>query len=405
MEKKIVLLFEIPPVVTYARRYDYQTLIDAGYQLDVCDMSGLISVHHSMSKNRIDDKANVENHSFYERIEFEKYIDGLSKGVFIWSTFQLTAEYYWIFKIISNHYYGFICNIDYVLPRSELRKKEKSYWTKWSLSRIANAVLYRIPRRWIPVRKADAVITYGLGDEQRKLNNVLYDAHTVVELTNTIDYNECTWALEQMAEDDINDLPKNYIVFIDEYMPYHPDGLMRGKNIDAAKYYLEVETFLFRISNLMGLPVVIAAHPKADYKKHSECYRGMQVIQFKTNELIQRASFVVTHLSIAISMVLVCRKSYMLITTDDVENKIYIGGVIEDYENNLKCKVINISTSLSDENLQIEINKAQSMSTEYYDEQILKYKLPDGHPNEQRSFGEIMIKAMKRVEAGESKKI
>lgn len=405
MEKKIVFLFEVPQVPTYARRYDYQTLIDAGYQLDVCDMSGLISEFHSVNKNEIKDKATVNNYSFHERLEFKKYIDSLHKGAFIWSTFQLTAEYYWIFKTISNHYYGFICNIDYVLPRSTSRKTEKSYWTKWSLSRIANAVLYRVPRKRLPIRKADAVITYGVGDEQRKLNNVLYDEHTIIELTNTIDYNECTRALEQITEDAITDLPKDYIVFIDEYMPYHPDGLMQGKHINGTKYYQEVETFLRRMSNLMGIPVIIAAHPKADYQKHSECYQGMQVIQFKTNELIQRARFVVTHLSIAIGMILICRKPYMLITTGDVENMFYTDGMIKDYESNLKCKVINISTDLSDADLQIEINKAQSMSTEYYDEQILKYKLPNGHPNEQLSFGKIMIKTLKRVEAGESKKI
>lgn len=405
MDKKIVILFEVHPVITYERRYDYQTLINGGYAIDVCDMSGLTSRFYSAGKSNIKDTAYVNNYSFYSRVEFNRYINSLNDTVFIWSTFQMTAEYYWIFRIISKRHYGFICNVDYVFPRSASSRIDRNCWMKWSWSRIKNAILYRIPRKYIPIRKADAVITYGAGDEQRKLNNVLYDKHTVVELTNTIDYNECTRALAQISKNMITDLPEKYIVFIDEYMPYHPDGLKMGMHIDGAKYYQEVENFLQRVSNQMDMPVIIAAHPKADYKEHSECYQGMRVIQFRTNELIRGARFVVTHLSIAIGMILVCRKPYLLITTEDVKNVIFDDRMAEDQERDLNCKTINISENLTEKDLRIEISKANNLSKEYFDEQILKYKLPQGHPNEQLSFGEIVIKAMKKVEESESKKI
>ena len=407
MEKKIVILYEVYPVETYARRYDYQTLNDAGFSIEECDLSPLLSQLHSAAPTAArEDTPQRKYRCFRSREAFRTYIASLGEDAFIWSTFQLTAEYCWIFRLISRRRYGFICNVDYVFPRTASRKKEKSYWTDLSPRRVKNAVLYRLPRRLIPIRKADAVVTYGAGDVQRKLNNVLYDAHTRVELTNTIDYNESIRALKRAEKDSIPGLPEKYVVFVDEYMPYHPDGLRLGLRIDGERYYREVEGFLHRVSALTGMPVVIAAHPKADYTLHAECYRGMKIVQFKTAELLQGAQFVVTHLSIAIGMILACRKPFLLITTDEVSRVIHKGGLTEDQERDLQCRAVNISEELSDEMLQERIAEVQKgMDAAYFDGQIAKYRLPEGHPNEGLSFGDVMIKAMKRVGTDESEKI
>ena len=404
MEKKIVILFEVHPVVTYSSRYDYQAYIQAGYQLDICDLSGVISDLYSNKDDKPKDSEGIRYYAFQSKKQFKQYVNNLDNNAFIWSTFQLTAEYWWIFKLISRHRYGFICNIDYVIPRSKSRIKQKNYWTNLSWHRVSNALLYRTPRKYIPIRKADAVITYGEEDIQRKLNNVLYDEHTIIELTNTIDYNACVKALSQNTDDDLN-LPDDYIVFIDEYMPYHPDGLKLGMHIDEIMYYQEVETFLRRVSAIMGIPVMVAAHPKADYKLHSECYQGMRIIQFKTAELIKKAKFVITHLSIATSMILISRKPYLLITTDEVDRVIHANGINEDWEKDLEKKEINISNELSDDDLQYQIKQAQETGQDYYDRQIHKYKLPEGHPNESLTFGEIVMKTMRKVEAIESKEV
>ncbi len=399
MGRKIVLLFEIHPVITYARRYDFKSLLNAGYVVDICDLANLCSMDYG-GKSTIEESIGIKNYSFEGKKEFKKYIDSQEKDTFIWSTFQLTAEYFWVFKTISKYRYGFICNVDYVMPRSTSRILKKRYWTKWSWSRIKNAILRRCPQSLLPVRKADAVITYGEGDVQRKLDNVLYDEHTVVELTNTIDYNECINALSLNGNEEIKDLPEKYVLFIDEYIPYHSEGLKRGMRVDASKYYREVETFLQRVSKIMGLPIIVAAHPIANYSLHLECYQGMRIIQFQTAELILKAKLVITHLSTVVGMILVCNKPYLLITTHDLERIIY-GELTEPAEYDLKCKVINVSMGLTDDEIKKEMNESFNRNKAYYETQILKYRLPKGHPNESLSFGEIMIKAMKRVEIGE----
>ncbi len=405
-KKKVVMLFEIPPVVTYARRYDYQTLIDNGFQLDICDLSSFLSDSYRDYNATSENSYSINNYKFCDKNEFVRFIKKLSRSTFIWSTFQLTAEYYWIFKIIEKYRYGFICNIDYVVPRGKGRFKEHRFFSDLSWHRLSNAVLLRVPKYLLPVRKADAVITYGEGDVQRKLNNVLYDTHTVIELTNTIDYNECKRALFHNSMEIEEKLPKRYIVFIDEYMPFHPDAISLGMKIEAAKYYEEVESYLDRVSQLFNMPVVIAAHPKADYSKHPECYKGKTILQFKTAELVKNAKLVITHISIAISMALICKIPFLLISTDEVEKTIYAMGQTKDFEEDLGRKAINVSMQLSDEEIIKQINEALSIDDNYFDEQLKKYRLPHGHPNENLSFGEIMIKAMAMVtKQNESKKI
>ncbi len=405
-KKKVVILFEIPPVITYAKRYDYQTLIDNGFQLEICDLSLFLSDSYKDYNSIVEDSDFINNYRFHDKNEFVKHIKKLSPSTFIWITFQLTVEYYWVFKTIEKYKYGFICNVDYVVPRGKDRFKERGFFSDLSWHRLSNAILLRVPKFMLPVRKADAVITYGEGDVQRKLNNVLYDTHTVIELTNTIDYNECKRALFHNIMEMEEKLPEEYIVFIDEYMPFHPDAISLGLKIEATKYYEEVEKYLDRVSRLLSLPVVIAAHPKADYSKHPEYYKGKTILQFKTAELVKNANLVITHISIAISMALICKKPFLLISTDDIEKMIYVNGQTRDFEEDLGCKAVNVSLQLSDEEVIKQINEALSMGDNYFDGQLKKYRLPLGHPNEDLSFGEIMIKAMNKViRQNESKKI
>ena len=57
---------------------------------------------------------------------------------------------------------------------------------------------------------------------------------------------------------------RKYIVFIDAYMPFHPDfELTASGHIDPEQYFKSVNNYLKRVEDKYGLPVVIAAHPSA----------------------------------------------------------------------------------------------------------------------------------------------
>jgi len=87
---------------------------------------------------------------------------------------------------------------------------------------------------------------------------------TIIEV-NTVDYDK--FLLLKRAD---NKRVGDFICFLDQYLPYHPDTLLlKITTVDPVVYYKEVNLFFDKIESLTGKKVVIAAHPKAE--RYREC--------------------------------------------------------------------------------------------------------------------------------------
>lgn len=111
-----------------------------------------------------------------------------------------------------------------------------------------------------------------------------------------------------------------YIVFLDEYYPFHPDALMfGGSTVNADRYYDDMNNFFSAIEEFYGMPVVVAAHPKAlKYKEHNY-YNGRKVILNKTLELVSKSSLVLAHDSLSISFAIMCMKPLLFVNSHEIE--------------------------------------------------------------------------------------
>lgn len=114
---------------------------------------------------------------------------------------------------------------------------------------------------------------------------------------NTVDYErihnvkECCEGVENGS----------YIVFLDEYYPFHPDlEICDITPIPSEKYYEELNSFFERVEEHFHLPVVIAAHPKADLYKEKDFFGGRRVFFGKTASLVKYCSVVLVHDSTAL---------------------------------------------------------------------------------------------------------
>jgi hypothetical protein len=109
-----------------------------------------------------------------------------------------------------------------------------------------------------------------------------------------------------------------YAVFLDEYLPYHPDVEMMGmKTVEAVSYYNSLNRFFETIEVRYNITVVIAAHPKSDYKENP--YEGRMLIKDKTENLIKNSEFVIDHFSTAISYAILNYKPLLLIYTNSIK--------------------------------------------------------------------------------------
>jgi hypothetical protein len=110
---------------------------------------------------------------------------------------------------------------------------------------------------------------------------------------------------------------ERYIVFLDNYVPLHPDLAFSGyPRIDPARYYRSLNRFFDLLERAYGMRVAIAAHPRADY--HTGTFAGRPMYRMVTAELVRDAEFVISHHSTAISYAVLNAKPLLFIHTDDI---------------------------------------------------------------------------------------
>lgn len=112
-----------------------------------------------------------------------------------------------------------------------------------------------------------------------------------------------------------------YAVFCDIYFPYHPDI----KNFDNCQYNINGELyqeklrcFFDYIESALGLPVIIAAHPKADYVGNE--FGNRSIIKYETINLVANCALVLMHGSNSISYAVLNNKPIILFSTDEYES-------------------------------------------------------------------------------------
>lgn len=99
----------------------------------------------------------------------------------------------------------------------------------------------------------------------------------------------------------INMFPgERYCVFLDEYLPFHPDTvyILKGKRVNPETYFSLMNRLFDYIEHTMNIRVVIAGHPKSDYS--SETFNSRPIIKYKTNQLVKFSEFVIVHTSLSL---------------------------------------------------------------------------------------------------------
>jgi len=114
-------------------------------------------------------------------------------------------------------------------------------------------------------------------------------------------------------------------VFLDEYLPYHPDYAWMGITpyATADQYYPPLRRLFGWIEKTYGLKVVIAAHPRSDYTAHGDVFGGREVVMGKTAELIRDCSLVLAHFSTSVNFATLYRKPVVFVTSNALDSSHY----------------------------------------------------------------------------------
>lgn len=141
----------------------------------------------------------------------------------------------------------------------------------------------------------------------------------------------------------------DYLIFLDEYFPFHPDSLISGSckvSVSPQKYYGGLNRFFSYIETELGLPVVIAAHPSSRYDLYPDYFQGRKVIVGKTIELVYYAKVVLAHSSTSINFAVLYKKPIIFLTSDEIE-KNNPGSFICNFAKQFNKEPINVDGELN----------------------------------------------------------
>lgn len=172
---------------------------------------------------------------------------------------------------------------------------------------------------------------------------------------------------------------QNFIVFLDEYGPYHPDFLREKIKpyITANNYFPTIDYGLAQLAKYLKLDIKIASHPRSDYKSKITKY-NYPIIKNKTFKLIKESKIVVAHASTSIQWAVLMKKPIIFVTTNEIQNnKDHYAQNINFFAEKLGKKVINLSNIDTYDNL----DEYLTINYENYEKYIENYVKVRSSPN------------------------
>ena len=110
---------------------------------------------------------------------------------------------------------------------------------------------------------------------------------------------------------------KNRGLFIDEDVPFHSDYeiLNIEPEVEANKYYSEINSILAKIQDKLNLKILIQLHPRAE-KSRSKKYYNYPLSQNKTANQIRNSKLVIGHASTSLQLAILYNIPILLVRTN-----------------------------------------------------------------------------------------
>lgn len=366
MINKILFLVSDPFNRRDFKRFGIELLQKNDFEVEVWDLSNILNpalVKNYTPPDPIDwSYCKVFNDNDYALNKLKN----LSSDTFIINFIDYSLKSYYIYKAISvsqAEYAVFMAN---ALPSVEssrkkrlfhyLKKLRKVTWEKLvSFSHnLVSEGFHRLPFEWIGIKPASLILA---GGEQCLKYPYPTDKTTEVLWAHTFDYDL------YLKERDIPFTERPIAVFLDEYLPFHPDFIRAGVQppVNADRYYPLLNKFFSRVEQELELEVVIAAHPRSNYENLPDYFEGREWVRGKTIKLVKEGQLVLTHSSTALNLTNLFYKPVIFLTSHDLDTSRqgpFIGTMANWFEKN---------PIFMDGNITINWERELTVSVSYYD--------------------------------------
>lgn len=317
IEKKyICFMIDTPIVQSYFSYYVLDAFGDEGYQIELVDISPVtnIKAFKIVKEDLIDYSApNVYLCKSYK--EIDEIIDNMPIEAIVITSFGWMLPYYPIFSHLTKNkirYGHMILNSCYELTGTvSIKERIAAFFRRLSLKYIADVVFRRLPKTCFNINNCSFLINNSYEEIEGYKKRFYCNKDTKFLVIHSNTYEE---ALKNKDQKPL--LTTKYCLWLDSYIPYHPDLVSMNIKIEPEKYYNSLRKFFYWIQNTYGIQVVISAHPRSNYKLHPEAYDGFPVIKGNTCILVRDAEFVITAASTSFLYAVTYQKPFVFIYND-----------------------------------------------------------------------------------------
>jgi hypothetical protein len=373
MITKVIFFTQVPFTPNDYERLGIDLIEQNGFEVEVWDLSTflypevyrLAEAHNSMS--------HAKCRRFATQREAQAAIAKLPRSCFVVCVVNYRYQTYTIYRALSKARLAYAVTATNTLPTIQVTRRPADIFAKLkqsSVSMLLNAAFARTPYRLLGVRPATVAI---VGGEQSFVRNYPIASTTRMLWTHNWDYD--TYLIEQ---DKPTQPDANRGVFLDEYLPFHPD-LLYIVRIDLptspADYFASVRRFFDRVESQYGVQVTVAAHPKSNYEALPDYFGGRPVVKGQTASLVRNSRFVITHMSTAVDFAVLFNKPLLFVTTAGLQRSPWFGRAIDTMATWLGKTPIDMDDPRTDWEHELTID--QAAYTRYRQAFIKKSDSPD----------------------------
>lgn len=344
--KDIIFIVETPVLIRDVARFEIDNLNNLGLSVGILELSQILQPE---AANMVCDNLCDYNVYNVRKIESWTYLDDYvklnasSNFIVKLGNGPYTHKLYKIFKKYHVSYTLLLPEIVPTISKNNPKERIRNYIAK--LKKNPCVSLYNsIYKRLLPIlqiQPATHVVFSGNGglDLKNILTNYKVDSKTSYHSIASVAYKEC----KKIESDTINKMQSDYLVFIDQGLPVHPDLKHQNITLPYDEYYEKINEVLKEISLELGLRVVIALHPRVSYS-NNPFDESFTCIKGKTNMLIKDSKLVVYHFSESINYIAYFNKPVLVITMDCLEYD--FGYTIRIKADSIGASVCNISKTV-----------------------------------------------------------
>lgn len=184
---------------------------------------------------------------------------------------------------------------------------------------------------------------------------------------------------------EVQGLPPRFSVFVDSGGPLHPDLKLLGirSSTSAEAYFSELRRFLNAAQDLLGIPVLVARHPRMTFYSYADHLPDFKIFDSATPEIVRRSEMVFDSGSTATSFSVLNLKPIRYIIPGASKGD-YLWRLASAFGNAMGLEVHN-----DFDNFARSLHDTHRLSIERYADYRRNYLSSDDHT--QRSFSQEIL--------------